>query len=515
MIVETTRQRISFCRLAAAAAVIVMMSACTSSGSASFPGGANPVYLHEVGYAEQADTPASPFTLKALANTPREVPDLGNQFWTIVQNTFKVNIHAEFVSMDDYETRLRMALASGDIPDAMVLTTIEDNVFSKAVRQGLFWDLKELAGDFRDYPNLKRYIPEKVWKYTAFDNINYIIPRVRPTLDAGLHWRPDLFKEQGLPVPRTLDDYIAGLKQIVDAHPEKGYIGLHFDDSFYNAFGGFDPEFNGENGLVHKYLTDSYTEFVRWYRNVYSMGLMTDEFAVLKNSDKEQMYRSDKALTYIRNIYHNYTYEQDLKKINPEYEAGIIMYLNGPNGHTGEYGIGFNGGFVISSKVPKERALRILHLYNQAVEPSMTDRLLRGFEGVHFHIVNGKRVPTELARKEMSNAVMQVFPNADDEWQKVINSAAPDEWNELMKQSAMTLYEAKEAINPFLVIRSDTWLREWQKVQDDYISVRTQAIMGLIGMDEYEQFIRKLRDMPEFKQAFQEFAESYRLMFQQ
>jgi hypothetical protein len=34
-------------------------------------------------------------------------------------------------------------------------------------------------------------------------------------------------------------------------------------------------------------------------------------------------------------------------------------------------------------------------------------------------------------------------------------------------------------------------------------------------MDEYEQFVRKLRDMPEFKQAFQEFAESYRLMFQQ
>ncbi|UQZ86144.1 Lipoprotein LipO precursor [Paenibacillus konkukensis] len=455
-----------------------------------------------------------PFTLNALSNTPREIPDLDNRFWTKVQDLFKVKLQAEFVPLDDYETRLRLVLSSGSLPEVLVVNTLDDGVFTKAVKQGMFWELGELAGDLSDFPNLAKNIPEEVWKYTSIDGKRYVIPRVRPLLDGGLHWRPDLFRALGLPEPATLDDYIGGLKQIVDAYPERQYVGLHFEESFFGAFGGFEPVYNGEGGLVHKYFTDAYTDFVAWYRSVYAMGLMSKEFAVLKGSDKEYMFRSDKALTFQKNMYHSYTYDQDLKKLDPQYEAGVITYLNGPDGHTGEFGVGYTGGFVISREVPKEKALRILHMYNQAVSPEVTEQLLHGFQGIHYRIVGGERVPTELAQKEISNAVMQIFPNALDPWQKVINTAAPKEWNDRMIATARTLYDAEHAIDPFRVIRSETWLKEWPKVQDEYIAMRTAAIMGVISMDEYREYVGKQREQPQFRKAFLEFAESYELMFQ-
>lgn len=466
--------------------------------------------------SSEPDKKADPneyFTLKALSNTPGEVPDLQNQFWTKVQHMFKVKLSMEFVPADDYESRLRQVLATGDLPEAMVLNSMNDSVFHKAVKQGLFWDLNELAGDFSEFPNLKTYIPEAAWKYTKINGKNYMVPRARPLLDGGLHWRPDLFRKQGLPQPKTLDEYIHGLKLIVDANPNRPYIGLHFEESLFNAFGGFETVYNHEGGLIHKYFTDNYTEFVKWYRKVYSIGLMSKNFSTLMGSDKENMFRSDKALTYFRNMYHSYTFEQELKKVGPSYEAGVMTYLNGPKGHTGEYGTGFFGGYVISKKVPKDKALRILHVYNQASDPEVTDQLLRGFEGIHYKVVNGERVPTELAKKEISNAVMQVFPNAHDEWQKVINNSAPKEWNDMMMKTARTLFEAKEAIDPFRVISSETWLNVWPKVQDDYNTIRTKAIMGLISMNEYENFVKEHRDKPELKKAYKEFAESYKQMF--
>ncbi|MDF2959639.1 MAG: extracellular solute-binding protein family 1 [Paenibacillus sp.] len=453
------------------------------------------------------------FTLKALSNTPLETPNLNNHFWTIIQNMFQVTLQAEFIPLDDYDRRLRLVLASGDLPEVMVLNSIDDSVFNKAVKQGLFWDLNELAGDLEGFPALKKNISEAAWKYTKIEGKNYLIPRARPALDGGLHWRPDLFTKQGLPQPKTLDEYVGSLKKIIDANPDKRYIGLHFEEAFFNAFGGFKTVYNEEGGLVHKYFTDSYTEFVKWYRDVYSMGLMSKEFAILKGSDKENMFRSDKGLTYFRNMYHSYTYEQELKKIDPSYEAGVITYLNGPKGHSGEFGMAFTGGFVIARSVPKPKALRILQMYNEAAVPKVTDQLLRGFEGVHYNLVDGKRVPTELAKKEINNAVMQIFPNADDEWQKVINHSAPKEWNDKMKSVARTLYEAEYKIDPFRIIRSETWLKQWPKLQDDYISIRTEAVMGLIPMSEYEDFVKKYREKPEFKKAFKEFADSYKLMF--
>ncbi|MFH5182489.1 hypothetical protein ACHHV8_07525 [Paenibacillus sp. TAB 01] len=495
------------------AAVLLTGSAC----SGDLPDGTAPAIRENQPEAVGGilSTAGKLLSLNVLSNTPRELPDLNNRFWTKVQELFQVKLHAEFVPLDDYETRLRQVLSSGELPEVMVVNTLDDGVFNQAAKQGMFWDLHELAGGLDDFPNLKTNIPEEAWRYSSVEGKRYVIPRVRPMLDGALHWRPDLFAAQCLPEPRTLDEYIAGLRQIVEAYPQKHYVGLHFEESFFGAFGGFEPVYDRKSGgLLYKYFTEAYTDFVAWYRKVYAMGLMSEEFAVLKGSDKEYMFRSDKALTFQKNMYHSYTYDQDLKRINPDFQAGVITYLNGPNGHTGEFGVGYTGGFVISRKVPAEKALRILRMYNDAVVPEVTDQLLHGFQGIHYRMVNGERVPTELARKEISNAVMQVFPNALDPWQKVTHTAAPKEWNERMKGIARTLYQAKHAVDPFRVIRSEAWLKEWPKLQDEYIAMRTGAIMGVVTMEEYRSYVAKLREKPELQQAFREFAESYKSLFQ-
>ena len=68
-------------------------------------------------------------------------------------------------------------------------------------------------------------------------------------------------------------------------------------------------------------------------------------------------------------------------------------------------------------------------------------------------------------------------------------------------------------IDKFKVLASDTWTQLWSEYSSEFAAMETKAISGAISMDEFRAYQKQLRDDPGFKQAFQEFAESYSKMF--
>ena len=279
--------------------------------------------------------------------------------------------------------------------------------------------------------------------------------------------------------PTRSDD---GLKKIVSAFPEKGIVGLSFNEEYGGAFGDAQPVYDKAGGLVHRYFLDATADLIEWYRKCFAAGLMSKEFSVMKDSQLEDLFKAGRLVMYWRNLYHNYTYEKAMQKVDPTAKAWIMPYFKGPKGYASRLGLGYAGGLVISKKVPEAKVRSILDLYNRTASEEITDLFFNGIENVHYKVANGQRVATELASKELNNAILQIFANKNQDWSKIDNINAPKEYNEARRKAAQKQLEIETVTDPFRVIDSDTWIKEWPEA---VARVRVDAHQGHHGRDQH------------------------------
>jgi putative aldouronate transport system substrate-binding protein len=138
-----------------------------------------------------------------------------------------------------------------------------------------------------------------------------------------------------------------------------------------------------------------------------------------------------------------------------------------------------------------------------------------GIEGRDYNVVNGSPVLTPLHDKEVgSTNPWQPLPLYYDKYGKVVNPVAPKEYNDnKSKEIDSEGYFTKGAMNPFLVIHSDTWTQIWPKYTQEWESMAVKAVVGQISMDDYKAYVDKLNANPDFNKAYKEFAQSYKEFF--
>lgn len=86
-----------------------------------------------------------------------EVPDMGNYFWVEFQKMTNTKLNIEWVPDGEYDTKMELVLASGDLPDVMFARNVNSPSIQSAIANGAFWELGQFLGDFSEYPNLKQY----------------------------------------------------------------------------------------------------------------------------------------------------------------------------------------------------------------------------------------------------------------------------------------------------------------------------------------------------------------------
>ena len=93
---------------------------------------------------------------------------------------------------------------------------------------------------------------------------------------------------------------------------------------------------------------------------------------------------------------------------------------------------------------------------------------------------------------------------------KVGSPQAPSEYNKQMRET-FDSWNVDEigTIDPFNVATSETWNKVWPKYINEWSAYATKAIIGQITIEEYQAYVDTLNNMPEFKTAYQEFAEAY------
>ncbi|WP_274653475.1 extracellular solute-binding protein [Paenibacillus humicola] len=442
---------------------------------------------------------------------------MNSAFWKGLEQKTNVHLDIDWVPINDYINKVNLVLASGNIPEVLTVTETNLSTLIDAINKGVFWDLGEFLGDFSKYPNLKNNVPASAWKLLRYNGKIYGLPRTRPQITAADMIRKDWLDKLGLPVPQTTDELLDTLKKVVDSDPDqngkKDTIGLMFDESYRMAFGGADPQYTSSGGMYPAELTDAYTDMVAWYRKAYSEGLMSQEFSVMNDSQYSDMFGAGLAAFYRKNPWHQYGLEQDANKAQPGAKVELIPYLKGPKGSSAVLSPGFYGGLYIPKTVPKDKVERILQFYNTTAGDDITKYITYGIEGVHHTVENGVIKMTDQGKKEINNSTIEPFVLKMDPWSKTDSPIAPNEINLKNREKVKPILEAGK-IDPYSVINSSTWVTQWPKLQGEFTTKRTEAIIGKISMEQYKGYIGQLRSDKQFEPAFKEFAESYKSLFQ-
>lgn len=466
-----------------------------------------------------ADTD-SPVAIKFVAPLYEEVPDMKNQYWTELQRMTNSQLNIQWIPSGDYETKLDIILASGDLPEVIVGANLTRPTLVSSIKQGAFWDLTPFLGDFSEYPNLKKNSDLGVFKFTKVDGNIYGIPRVRSLIDHSLKFRKDWTDKLGLPLPKTLDEYAATLKKIVESDPDgngkKDTLGLIGNSVIVNnatlgfaaAFGALFPTYDEDNGLIYYTLTPQYADMVEWFSKLYKDGILAQEFSVMKRTQADELFNTGRAASYGQNTWRDWSMEQEIRKVQKDAEV-VTLLLEGPKGPNVNLSRGYFGAFYISKKVPEAKVKQILKFLDATASPEVMEFGYQGIPNVHHTMVDGQPQLTELGTKEVNVTSLQPLVLAEDKWSKVNNPSAPKAYNDAKKQQ-VEIYEKIGTKNQFDWLVSDTWTASWPKFDNEYQTMLVKAIVGHIPMEEFRTYLDNLRKTPELKKAFQEFAEAER-----
>ncbi|MDF2958491.1 MAG: extracellular solute-binding protein family 1 [Paenibacillus sp.] len=462
-----------------------------------------------------------PLSIKMFAGLYNDAPDMNNAYWTEWQKRTNSKLEIEWVPSGDIDTKMDLILASGDLPEVLSSPDATRNALINAAKNGAFWDLTPFLGDFSQYPNLKNNLSKNALKYLTVDGKIYALPRSRSRIDLGIKIRKDWLDKLNIPVPTTLDEYAAALKKIVESDPDgngkndtlgilgQGVIVADGDNMFAAGFGALNPIYNSEGGMIEPRLTDNWTDMVAYFRNMYKDGGLPKEFAALKRTQNEEMFRTGRAASYTNSIWWDDEWEKENAKTQPGAKI-INVLLKGPKGdHAVELATGVSGGYYISKKVPEEKVKQLLNYFEMTASQEMTDFAYYGLEGTHHKVVDGQKVLTEQGVKEVNVTSKGAGVLAYSKWGKVISASGSKAFNDA-KMKEVAIFDEVGKVYPVRGLISNSWIATWPKYDSEWKTMEAKAIVGQISMEEYKAYVDKIRNLPEMKKAFKEFADAYK-----
>lgn len=478
------------------------------------------------GGSESKSSQEAPLEIHMTVRLFDQVPDMNNSYWREYQKRTNTKLIVEWIPDGDYATKLNLILASNQIPEVLVANCSNDlnnPIFINAVKNGAFWDLTDILGDFSKYPNLKNNVAPDAWVTSRVLGRIYGVPQSRPQVQSAPIIREDLLEEAGVEMPTTMNGLLDAMEAVLKKHPNmvglvsKQNMFINSSGGLASAFGTDTPTYNDEGGLIYSKLTPQFTKFIEWLREAYKRGLLPKEFSVMKPTQAVELFQSGSAVVLVNEAMRwCYPFTQTLQKVKKDAKAQFVPPLEGD---PGKYAItkstGVADSMFIASTVSKEKMLRILDYFEKTTTQEYYDLTAYGVEGIHYNIVNGYKVVTPLHDKELgSSAPWQVLPLAYNPYMKLDSVTSPEEYNIAQRKRFADLgYEEKGILDPFSVATSQTWISVWPKYQQEWAAKCVQAVMGQISIEEYQQYVDKINSDPEIKKAYQEFAQSYKDIF--
>lgn len=340
-----------------------------------------------------------------------------------------VNLNLTKPVVDDGQ-KLNMMVAGNQLPDLMTVDK-NDPVLQQMIDAGMLWSLDELMEQYA--PKMKEILPEEIMSnYQAQDGKTYQFTtwvqgkawqqgvkaynQIIGTNQPMIAIRTDYYEEVGRPEIKTMEDFIAVLKQIKEKHPDK--IG------FYPADGCMSADFFKNNATLGNYGTqvgvstnfiekdgklewivrdESFIQAMKYLNEMYQEGLLTkDPFIDTKDVANAKLEQGD-AISFSWTISDGGKVPAD----NPDTSYEILPPL--ASYHQIRTGAGWLATVIPKTCKDPERAIQFLEYMASVEGHADVSWGIQGdtFEdvstGATWNIVDGK--PTMLpAYNEAKNA---------------------------------------------------------------------------------------------------------------
>jgi len=475
-----------------------------------------------------------PVTIHTIreTNTSAQFPegdDMGDNIWTrAYKERFNINVVTDWVS-DDYETKLNLAISSGELPD---IYRVNASQLQKLMEADMVMDLTEV---------FDKYASDRVKKYMEFD---------RPSFESGmkdgklygipqLHYgvidqpdfvwiRNDWKEELGLQDPQTIDD----IKNIALKFMEKhGGYGIALDQTLdtLNTLAvawGAHPDIwvPGEDGkIVHgstqPEMKDALATFAEWYK----LGIIDPEFSIKDMAAMNANVVAGKV--GVQPHYQWWGYSPGVDVVTNLGKNAIFYPYNIPsaNGEEVIHSVSFlNGNYVVVNKKAKnpEAVIKLINFYAYMMDEGFSkesQETLAAFvnDGLEhapqpFKVTNPNtdyeqfvKVSEAMKKKDTSNFT------ATGQWQKYNNSiefetkGTPAAVGDYLQQGApRSAYGlAKPYIDNNQYIKNSLWgaqpkeLAKYGSTLDDILTEGfTKIIMGKESIDYFDKLIKDWRE---------------------
>lgn len=293
------RTKMRFMVLAMTLALLVMsFAACSKGKDEPTSGDGTTPKVEETGKDDTQTGEVTPEALPPLqlsvmlpyGTNEHDEEELTKRFYGDIEKYTNTDVEWVFYSSDMYYEKLALVLASGDIPS--VLVSGKSAEFLNAVENDAFWDISELI---YDYPNLSQ-LPEAVFQNASINGKLYGVPRSRDLGRNGFGYRLDWLNTLGLKEPETIDelyDMLVGFTyDDPDGNGKDDTYGLGITQyagtwdimqAWFGVPNGWGLDANGD--LIPAHMTEEYNTALKWFRKVYSEGLVNPDFDLVAPGD--------------------------------------------------------------------------------------------------------------------------------------------------------------------------------------------------------------------------------------
>lgn len=501
------------------ASVVVASTLLVSSMLSACSGGDKPAPAATGGSGAGATAaPSKPLdvSIMTMYYTP-EPPGPDNVIVKEVEKRTNTKLKITWVSPNNYADKINVTLASGDIPDLILL----DDAFSAQVRgmvaQGAFWDITPLL---KDYPNLMQY-PKESWENTKqADGKNYGIPRPRPVDGGGFPYiRKDWLDTLKLDVPKTTDELYNVLKAFVEKDPDGngkndtiGYIGFVDQNgmAYFNQLQNTFTKVNGDWKLVDGKLVNvnvlpEVKDSLVWLNRAYKEKLIPEDVAVLKNTQAKDLLKANRGGGFQDTVEAAWEPTEELRKTNPKADFLPLVSLNGYSNKDS----GFFGMYAIPKSVPEAKMKQLLKLMDYGASQEGSDLANYGLKDVHYTEKDGVKTATPQAQKDIvaQQALGQIFLKYDP-YLRAYRTGMPADVLERNKK--IIDEKAKISIgDPAIGLNSDTNTKVGTELRKKIQDMKTKIIMGKEPISAWDDYVAKLKTDPDLVKITAEMNDAY------
>ncbi|TBL80143.1 extracellular solute-binding protein [Paenibacillus thalictri] len=366
-----------------------LLAACTSSkkepSAAQQPGGtpaaaAKPLELKVMMIQQLAEPPKkdSPFLKKIeeYTNTKLDIT------WVPGAGTA-------------YDDKVSATVASGNMPDVILIRKTKESPNLNAQQSGVFW---ELTPYLKDYKNLSKMSPVAVQNASISGKL-YGLPRERVLSRYGMIIRQDWLDNLGLQTPKTADDIYKAAKAFTENDPDKdgkkNTFGIQEDATMellkqLTIYNGGPNVWGLKDGKVTPdFMYPEFKSALDLYKKMVSEKIISPDFAIAKKYD---YFNQGKAGMYFSVIDDGTTRHADMMKQDPKVKIDVAENFDGPQGQRVRGTTGYDSLIAIPKSSVKDEAKlkQILTFLDKMGDDPMLSLINAGIEGTDYKAENGK-----------------------------------------------------------------------------------------------------------------------------